>query len=78
MFKIFQQTLSKTVKFEGVGLHTGNISKVTVKPAENNQGIIFKRIDLRKNNIVELISKTFQLQNFVQLSKTTMGLKFQP
>ena len=52
MFKIFQQTLSKTVKFEGVGLHTGNISKVTVKPAENNQGIIFKRIDLRKNNIV--------------------------
>ena len=48
MFKIFQQTLSKTVKFEGLGLHTGNISKVTVKPAENNQGIIFKRIDLKK------------------------------
>ena len=38
--------------FKGVGLHSGLVATMTIKPAEPNSGIIFKRIDLKKNNIV--------------------------
>ena len=47
-----QKTLKKEVKFEGVGLHTGKAVSIKVCPSEPNTGIVFKRIDLDKNNIV--------------------------
>ena len=47
-----QKTLKKEVKFEGVGLHTGKEVSIKVCPSEPNTGIVFKRIDLDKNNIV--------------------------
>ena len=47
-----QKTLKREVKFEGVGLHTGKEVSIKVCPSEPNTGIIFKRIDLDKNNIV--------------------------
>ena len=47
-----QKTLKKEVKFEGVGLHTGEEVFIKVCPSEPNTGIVFKRIDLNKNNIV--------------------------
>ena len=47
-----QKTLKKAVKFEGVGLHTGKKASVTILPSSPNTGIIFKRIDFEKNNIV--------------------------
>ena len=53
MREIYQQTITKPISFTGVGLHSGKNSKITILPGENDQGIIFKRIDLTKNNIVE-------------------------
>ena len=47
-----QKTLKKEVKFEGIGLHTGKKATMTVLPSGPNTGISFKRIDLKKNNIV--------------------------
>ena len=47
-----QKTLKKAVKFEGVGLHTGEKASITILPSKANTGIIFKRIDLENNNIV--------------------------
>ena len=47
-----QKTLKREVKFEGVGLHTGKEVSIKVCPSKPNTGIIFKRIDLNKNNIV--------------------------
>lgn len=41
-----QTTIAKEVSFEGVGLHTGNKSKITFKPAQANTGIHFVRTDL--------------------------------
>ena len=35
-----------------VGLHSGLAVTMTVKPAAPNTGIIFKRIDLKENNVV--------------------------
>lgn len=41
-----QQTLRKSYKFEGKGLHTGKPVKMTLNPANENTGIVFKRVDL--------------------------------
>ena len=47
-----QKTLNKNITFEGIGLHSGLLANMTIKPAEPNSGIIFKRIDLKRNNII--------------------------
>ena len=52
MSVLSQKTLKKSVKFDGVGLHTGKKVSMTVFPSEPNSGIIFKRIDLKKNNLI--------------------------
>ncbi len=52
MLKIYQQTLSKPINFKGHGLHTGRSCEIKILPADVDQGIIFKRIDLDKNNII--------------------------
>ncbi len=41
-----QRTIAKEAGFSGVGLHTGNSSTVRLKPAPENHGIQFKRVDL--------------------------------
>ena len=53
MQDIYQKTVSTPVSFKGVGLHSGKNCKITILPAGNDQGIIFKRIDLSKNNIIK-------------------------
>ena len=47
-----QKTINQNITFNGVGLHSGLAVTMTVKPAAPNTGIIFKRIDLKENNIV--------------------------
>ena len=49
----YQKTLSKITQLEGIGLHSGVKSKIKILPAESNTGIIFKRVDVKKNNIIE-------------------------
>lgn len=53
MNSIFQKTLSKNVIFEGVGLHSGKSSTVNITPAKEDTGIIFRRIDLNENNLID-------------------------
>lgn len=43
-----QRTIDKEVSISGVGLHTGCNSTLTFKPAKEDHGIVFKRIDLEK------------------------------
>ncbi len=43
-----QQTLASAISFSGKGLHTGLQVDMTVKPAEENTGIIFRRVDLEE------------------------------
>ena len=47
-----QKTINKDLTFKGIGLHSGMAVTMTVKPAAPNSGIIFKRIDLKENNII--------------------------
>ena len=52
MSLLSQKTIKSTLTFEGVGLHTGKKVTMKINPAEPNTGIVFKRIDLNKNNLV--------------------------
>ena len=47
-----QKTISKNIKFSGIGLHSGKKVTVDIKPAGANVGILFKRVDIDKNNII--------------------------
>ena len=41
-----QRTLLREVSTKGAGLHTGDMVRLTLKPAPVNHGIVFKRIDI--------------------------------
>ena len=47
-----QKTISKKLSFSGIGVHTGRKVNLDILPASPNTGIQFKRVDLKKNNIV--------------------------
>ncbi|MCQ2278377.1 MAG: UDP-3-O-acyl-N-acetylglucosamine deacetylase [Bacteroidales bacterium] len=51
-----QTTLENTVTLAGPGLHTGKMVEVTLKPAQANTGILFRRTDL--NPIVDIPALT--------------------
>jgi UDP-3-O-acyl N-acetylglucosamine deacetylase len=41
-----QNTVKKSVSYSGIALHTGVRAHLTINPAEENSGVIFRRIDL--------------------------------
>ena len=41
-----QRTIAKEVSMSGIGLHTGTSCEMTFKPAPENYGIKFVRVDL--------------------------------
>ena len=47
-----QKTIKKTLRFDGIGLHSGKEVVMRLFPAPPNTGIIFKRSDLKINNII--------------------------
>ena len=53
MQEIYQKTIFEPVTFSGIGLHSGHRSKIKIYPAGDNTGIVFKRIDLKENNLIE-------------------------
>ena len=53
MLEIYQKTLSNNVSLQGVGLHSGQKSTINILPAAEDHGIVFKRIDLKKNNLIK-------------------------
>ena len=53
MLQIYQRTISEPINFEGIGLHSGKISKITILPGKENEGIVFKRTDLEQDNFIK-------------------------
>ena len=47
-----QKTINNPVKFTGIGLHSGQIVNISINPSEPNTGIMFKRVDLKNNNLI--------------------------
>lgn len=52
-----QQTVRKSYSFEGKGLHTGRIAKMTINPAPADTGIRFRRTDIGEDAIVEALAE---------------------
>ena len=52
MTSLNQKTIKEKIEFRGVGLHSGKFARLTIKPANPNTGIIFKRVDFQNNNII--------------------------
>ncbi|AUS06788.1 bifunctional UDP-3-O-[3-hydroxymyristoyl] N-acetylglucosamine deacetylase/3-hydroxyacyl-ACP dehydratase [Pseudotamlana carrageenivorans] len=48
-----QKTIKDSVSLNGVGLHTGKNVTLTFKPAAENTGFVFKRIDLEGEPVIE-------------------------
>ena len=65
MSYLTQKTVKSNVPFSGVALHSGLNVNICVKPAEPNFGIVFKRIDLKTNNLV--------FPNFMNVTNTSLN-----
>ena len=52
-----QQTLTKSYSFEGKGLHTGRIARMTINPAPVDTGIRFRRTDIGEDAIVDALAE---------------------
>jgi len=50
---ILQRTISKSISFSGIGLHTGNVINVRLRPADANNGIVFHRTDGQRTVSIE-------------------------
>ena len=51
MSYLTQKTIKNKISFNGIGLHSGVNVNVSIKPANPNFGIVFKRVDLKNNNL---------------------------
>ena len=65
MSYLTQKTIKNNVSFSGVALHNGHDVNITVKPAEPNFGIVFKRVDLKVDNLV--------YPNFMNVTNTSLN-----
>ena len=65
MSYLTQKTIKNNILFEGVALHSGYNVKVCIKPANPNFGIVFKRVDLKNNNLV--------YPNFMNVTNTSLN-----
>ena len=52
MSLLSQKTVAKKISISGIGIHTGNKVNLNILPSLPNSGIVFKRTDLKKNNII--------------------------
>lgn len=65
----FQETIKNQVSISGIGLHTGETSNLTIKPAPENFGIKFKRIDIKGTPEIEA-----HIDNVIDTTRgTTIG-----
>jgi UDP-3-O-[3-hydroxymyristoyl] N-acetylglucosamine deacetylase len=75
MYDIYQKTLSREVKFKGIGLHSGKASSVNVIPAKEDEGIVFKRVDLNKNNEIKANFKNVTSAKLCTTLENNHGVK---
>ena len=65
MSTLNQKTVKDTIKFSGIGLHSGKLVNISIKSSEPNTGILFKRVDLQSNNLI--------YPNFENVSNTSLN-----
>ena len=64
MSLLSQKTITKKISISGFGVHTGSKVDLNILPSAPNSGIIFKRLDIKNNNII--------IPNFSNVSDATL------
>ena len=72
---IYQNTVKNSITLEGIGLHTGKPSKIRIVPSDLDQKIIFKRVDLRSNNLIEANFKNVSSAKLCTTLENEHGVK---
>ncbi|MFN8256843.1 MAG: bifunctional UDP-3-O-[3-hydroxymyristoyl] N-acetylglucosamine deacetylase/3-hydroxyacyl-ACP dehydratase [Bacteroidales bacterium] len=62
-----QKTIKKPVSLSGIGLHTGLNVEITFKPAPENHGYVFQRVDLENKPTIRAV-----VENVVDTSRSTV------
>ena len=75
MQNVYQKTLSQKVVFKGIGLHSGRASTINVMPAQEGEGIVFKRIDLNENNLIKANFKNVCSARLCTTLENNFGVK---
>ena len=75
MLKIYQQTILTPVSFSGVGLHTGKSSTLTILPGKEDEGIVFKRVDIKDNNKIKANFKNVSSAKLCTTLENKFGIK---
>tara|TARA_B100000900_G_C20562674_1_gene709609 strand:- start:146 stop:1066 length:921 start_codon:yes stop_codon:yes gene_type:complete len=70
-----QKTISDPISLQGVGLHSGKQCNLTIYPGIDDQGIVFKRVDLKKNNLVEANFKNVSSAKLCTTLQNNHGVK---
>ena len=75
MFDSSQITLKEPIHLNGVGLHNGMQVKLSLKPAEINTGIVFKRVDIANDkNVIEANYKNVSAPILCTKIKNSYGI----
>ena len=75
MVTVLQKTIKDSIEFEGVGLHNGIKVNLSLKPAEANSGIKFKRTDVdSEKNIIEASYKNVSAPVLCTKIKNSYGV----
>ncbi len=69
-FNVLQRTIASSITFSGVGLHSGSLCNVTLKPSEADSGIVFIRNDIKENNIIPADYKYINKSNLCTTLKS--------
>ena len=75
MNEIYQKTICQPIIFQGIGLHSGKSSKIAILPGSSDHGIIFKRVDLKENNIVRANYESVSSAKLCTTLKNEKGIK---
>ena len=75
MNEIYQKTICQPIIFQGIGLHSGKSSKIVILPGSSDQGIIFKRVDLKENNIVRANYESVSSAKLCTTLENEQGIK---
>ncbi len=70
----YQKTINSSVSFSGVGIHTGKAVNMTLLPADDSFGIVFKRTDLDKNNYIKVIPENIDFSKYCSKLKNKYGV----
>ena len=70
----FQKTICSPISFSGVGIHSGKAVNMTLYPANEDFGIVFKRTDLDLNNYIKVTPENIYFSKYCSKLKNKNGV----